>query len=529
MTNILWRPTRRACIILCLILASSTVVAANEAVETLAGYFDLLATGNLESASGMWTQAAIERSSRFGIEYSDIPLKIDCASPIVRNLELMRNHLQPPAKQIRELPGGDFFRLQYSAIAEGKLVEHSYYAYFDGSYYWLTYPQDYFCRDWKVKESEYFRIHAHPDVQKYLNPAALDEADQFVERLADSLDLLQSDLKTIREKKIEYYYCGSDETVREITGVRTKGTFDLPSNDIISSLFPHYHEVAHLMVNVKLGRLPLATHPLLREGLAVYYGGRRGNSSSALMGLGAFLHRKKIVEIDSLLTVSSFDSNASSDIAYPVAGLFTAYLLDKIGHKKYLEHYRALSGSLDEVRALPDSAVRSELLAAVDMSSWAALLSDFNTFMQQQTTERGPLLPGRIENAEPLMEADGFAISSNKEWLVFEFTANNSQPPGGNLLFGYDARLSEASSVMFEEQYVGKLPFEGHRFGVRFDANEAGLYDYAGNHVLAKYILGITPSDEYFDPDQNKITIRLKKSLVGDKLPSENDCKLVPL
>ena len=166
MTNILWRPTRRACIILCLILASSTVVAANEAVETLAGYFDLLATGNLESASGMWTQAAIERSSRFGIEYSDIPLKIDCASPIVCNLELMRNHLQPPAKQVTELPGGDFFRLEYSAIAEAKLVEHFYYAHFDGSYYWLTYPQDYYCRDWKEKESENFRIHAHPDIQK---------------------------------------------------------------------------------------------------------------------------------------------------------------------------------------------------------------------------------------------------------------------------------------------------------------------------------------------------------------------------
>jgi hypothetical protein len=82
---------------------------------------------------------------------------------------------------------------------------------------------------------------------------------------------------------------------------------------------------------------------------------------------------------------------------------------------------------------------------------------------------------------------------------------------------------------MFEEQYADKRPFEGYRFGVRFDANEAGLYDYAANHVLAKYILGITPSDEYFDPDQNKITIRLKKSLVGDMLPSENDCKLVPL
>ncbi|MFQ6008073.1 MAG: hypothetical protein ACE5K8_03890, partial [Candidatus Zixiibacteriota bacterium] len=110
-----------------------------------------------------------------------------------------------------------------------------------------------------------------------------------------------------------------------------------------------------------------------------------------------------------------------------------------------------------------------------------------------------------------------------------EFSTNSSQPPTGNLLFGLDERLSGSYAVMFDEQYRGKQPFDGYRFGIRFDRNEAGLYDYAANQVIAKYIWGITPSDNYYDSKQNKITIKLKKKLVGDLLPSENNCKLIPL
>jgi len=527
--NILRKVFQRIGIILCLFFANSSQVFANEAVQTLARYFELLETGNLESAANMWTETAIERSSRFSIEYSGIPLKIDCNSPIVRNLDLMRDYLQPPVKRFTVLADGEFVRLEYSSIVEGNLVEHCYYTYFDGDYYWLTYSQDYFCRDWKVKESDYFRIHAHPDVERYLNPAVLDEADRFVRGLADLLGMSKSDLKTIGERKIEYFYCDSDETVSKITGTRTKGMFDLPSNDIISSLFPHYHEVTHLMVNDKLKKLPLVTHPLLREGLAVCYGGRGGNAPSALIGLGAFLQDEKIVEIDSLLTVHKFKDQASSDIAYPVAGLFTSYLLDRIGRVKYMKLYRALSGSIDEVSALGDSAMRNELLAATGISSWTKLLSDFDTFVQKQATTEMVIQPGRVGNSKTIVQTEGFIISDNQEWLIFEFITGSPDPPSGNLLFGHDARLSKTSSAMFDEQYADKLPFEGYRYGVRFDANEAGLYDYAANHLVAKYIWGIAPSDEYFDSDQNRITIRLKKSLVGDKLPSENDCKLIPL
>ncbi|MEA3296755.1 MAG: hypothetical protein U9R56_02690, partial [candidate division Zixibacteria bacterium] len=185
-------------------LVTAMPALADNGIYTLTEYFDLLISDNLESARDLWSEDALERSSRFGIEYVGVPLKVDCSSPIVRDIPLMRDHLQPPVKSVKELPGGDFVKLKYSAIVQNELIEYYYYLFFDGDYFWLCYPQDYFCQDWPVHESRYFRINTDPEVEKYLHQMVLDAADSFVERIADSLGLTESDLRILAEKKIEY-------------------------------------------------------------------------------------------------------------------------------------------------------------------------------------------------------------------------------------------------------------------------------------------------------------------------------------
>ena len=46
-------------------------------------------------------------AERFGIEYYDIPMKLDCTSPIIRNLAIMRDYLQPPVKMHEKLDPGN--------------------------------------------------------------------------------------------------------------------------------------------------------------------------------------------------------------------------------------------------------------------------------------------------------------------------------------------------------------------------------------------------------------------------------------
>ena len=164
---------------------------------------------------------------------------------------------------------------------------HNYYTRKHGRHYWLTAPQEYIAREWPVKSSKFFRVHCHPNVDKYVHRAGLDELDRFVEKTAELLKMSGDDLDMIEQEKIEYFYCDSDTTVRQITGQLTRGLLDLATSDIITATFPHHHELVHLLVNIKLKKLPLFTLPLLREGVAVKYGGRWGKRPEALHSLAA--------------------------------------------------------------------------------------------------------------------------------------------------------------------------------------------------------------------------------------------------
>jgi len=65
------------------------------------------------------------------------------------------------------------------------------------------------------------------ELSLYINPINLEETDKFVERMIDSLGFGDYDIRHLQSVKIEYFYCDSDETVKTITGRRTKGLYDM--------------------------------------------------------------------------------------------------------------------------------------------------------------------------------------------------------------------------------------------------------------------------------------------------------------
>lgn len=511
------------------LLVSHAKAIPENAAAALQYYFELLATENFESAGQMWAPEAQERSSRFGITYTDIPVRVDAASPIVRDLPVMRNYLQPAVKQITGLETVKYVRLEYSNVVNSELVNWYYYARLDGDYYWFIYPQDYYGKDWAVTETKYFRIHAHPDKQVYLNQAALDEADRFVEWASDSLGLDKSVRSNIAEAKIEYFFCPSDSLVKEMTGQSTKGLLDLASNDIISADFPHFHEVMHLLTNIRLKEIPIYTLPLIREGFAVKYGGRWGKRPTALMELGVFLYQQKLVELDSILTVDGFEASAGADIAYPVAGLFTSYLMEKIGQPKYFELYNRLSGNKRAIDTLPADAIRQMLVEAAVVPDWAGLAAGFDAYLSKIRDQIAFARAGAGKKSSTVLRGDNFVITKDKEWLCFEFTADSSGEVQGNVLFDKDPRLEGKRSHLFEEQYGMTQPYEGYRYGVRYDKNEAGLYDYATNELVAKFIVGISPDDGYYNESARQVRIRFKAQLVRDDFGKDSPYQKLPL
>ena len=493
----------------------------------LGSYFDMIVSGNYESASYFWNRQAQDRSGKFGIQYNDIPLKIDCTSPVVQNLSVMKDFLQPPAKRFEDLFDGKYQKLYYSAIVQGKNIEHIYFAESDGKFYWLTYPQDMYAREWPVKESEFFRVHVHPDVAKYCNGTALSAADSFVRQFCDSLGISQNDVRHLQAVKIDFFYCASEEQVKQMTGRRTRGLYDKASSDIISSFFPHQHEVVHLLVDFYLKQLPLFIHPLFEEGLAVHFGGRWGKSAESLMPLGIYLYNEGLVSLDSLVNYNTFRNSSDADLAYPLAGLFNHFILEKVGPQKYFALYRKLGGSYQSLSALPVDSAKARILGTVSISDWDKFVTAFDEFIKSYKQNHFVALPGNSGKGEEVVSNNSMVIRDNGDWIEFEFTGKDGDEPKGNLLFDQVKEFQSSSSAMFSEQYADQVPFEGYRYGVRFDANEAGLYDYATNCLLAKYIEAVDPSAEYYDPESHKISFIIKKSLTNGAFPTETNYKFL--
>jgi len=516
-------------LLLIFISVLSLTVRAEDPVPVITEYFDMLETGNFETATMMWLPQSQERAVRFGIEYLNIPVRADCASPVVQDLELYRDYMYQPVKKYELLEHGAYAKLEYSQVVEGKSVQHLYFVKRQGDYYWLIYPQDYYAETWPVTETEYFRVHYHPDIEKFLNPVLFEEADRFVEEMAKVLDISKEDVKKIAEKKIEFFYCNNDSTVAEITSQTTKGLFDVASNDIISANFPHFHELTHFLVNYKLRRLPLFTLPVMQEGVAVYYGGRWGKRPSALFDLGIFIYREKFVEIDSILTIRSFRNNSGADISYPVAAVFTSYLMDKLGQDDYFELYLALSGKYKELAVMSPVDIQNKIVEFTGMTDWPTLKADFESYLDEKIEAVKMAAPGRLDDGKVILSGENFTISKNKHWLAFEFPGNKDTLFQGSLFFGRDKRLEGENSPLFEEQFQGSQPFDGYRYAVRFDRNEAGLYDYGTNELVAKFIWGITPLEGYYDAAANCITIKFKTEALGDRLPDFEDYKFLPL
>jgi hypothetical protein len=136
-----------------------------------------------------------------------------------------------------------------------------------------------------------------------------------------------------------------------LTGYSARGMYDLANDYIISAYNCHYHEIAHLLMNYKLKSLSLYTLPLFQEGFAVAYGGRGGKEPAAILEMGLFMVKSQFLDYDSLLNKAGFNQYDAS-VSYPVAGLYTQFLIETIGIEKYLDLYTNYTAAASEIDRL---------------------------------------------------------------------------------------------------------------------------------------------------------------------------------
>ncbi len=205
--------------------------------------------------------------------------------------------------------------------------------------------------DWPVIETRFFRIHHQPEVVP--SAVAMAELDRFTAATAGKVGFSTEDLADLESTRLDYYLC-DDATVQRLTGYPTKGMADLRGRAVISSHFPHFHELAHLLVDMTFEETPLQTLPVVQEGLACLLGGRWGRSPEVVLYTGWVNDHFGMGSLDEVLTQEAWNSfGGGADVAYPLGALLCETVRREAGWAGVMELNRKVAGSAESTAGQP--------------------------------------------------------------------------------------------------------------------------------------------------------------------------------
>jgi hypothetical protein len=353
----------------------------------------------------------------------------------------------------------------------------------------LISPVNYYARSWPRLWGKYFEFWVSDTTM--FHRAAIEELDRFVDRMAHLLEFRPEDLSLLHEKKIIYIFCKDEEEIERLTGFRSRGMYLLPYDYVVTTYPCHFHEVLHLLVNFKLKKLPLYTHPLLQEGIATAFGGRGGIAASTLLQGGAFLVSSSVVDVKDLLVVEQY-RNTDPSIAYPVSALYVRFLIDRMGMNRFLRLYRRYSGSAEQVGRmmlhLNDLPPESQWLAYVKTAEPARMI----VLDRPEGAPRRIIAHGDIEIAE------------SGEWFRIRMSRNFGLRPAG-------WRGNYISPLY--RKLVPEGSYNGERFFFVADSAEVVVYDLYTNNSLASYSAHFTPSAQTVPHSSGRYEFWVRKNV----------------
>jgi len=489
-------------------------------------YFDMILFGNYEPARALWLDGCTRKAGRLGIEYESIPIKADMNSPVIYDFERLRPFL-PDALYENAVVDSGLIRWRFGAYLESEEITHDYYLYLDNGYFWFVPPYYKATMDWPVTESRYFRFHIKPGLDSLTNELAVKSLDSLVDRLAERIAIPSERLDLLAREKLDYYLCADADEVSRLTGRKERGIYDPAFDAVITSFMPHFHEVALFLVNFKLQKLPPATVPSLRGGLAAWLGGRWQRAPEVVLDFGEYILKYDVIALDSVLDPGGLTDPVNAEIAFPISAWLAEYLATSLGLDKFFELYRELSGDFRTVAALPGGEIKEMIIAATG-TSWENFLADFHEHVDACGGECGLIYPGRVRTDRPLVDSGGLKIAASKKWLQVEYDVRDSVNREITVLFGPADDMHGKRSILFSDQFGDRIPYESWRYGLKLDKNEIGLYDYATNRIIAKYVDDFAGKSDYFDNGENRVRAHFERSLIDGSLPDNEAIKIIP-
>lgn len=368
---------------------------------------------------------------------------------------------------------GDFSRLRLTVTGQREL-ERSFY--FEGTQ--LVSPVYYFSRDWPRRNSRYF-VFCISDTTRF-NSASEIRLEDFMESVLNQLDFPNQAKEKLEREKLYYFFCKDQEEIKLLTGFASRGMGLLAYDYVISTFNCHYHELVHLLVNLKLGCVPLYTHPFLQEGIAVALGGRGGNEPRVILDLGWFLAQSGFADYRSLLDPQGF-ADLDPSASYPLCGLYSSFLLEELGVEDYLALYGEYSGTAEEISA---NAIEEGDLPAHDR--WMEFLNSYKQY-EKINFCAPPADP------EPILEAPGASILEADDRYYFRMK--------GALLIGVDFAARDYRSSRFEELVTSGV-YLGQKYLVLANPQEIKVYNLLTDNLIANFVCGFSLTVERIKADE---------------------------
>ena len=346
-------------------------------------------------------------------------------------------------------------------------------------------------RHWPILETEFFTIH-HQSTLAPDSVACL-ELDSFVIRILDALDPNGPEIQALRDKKLAYYLC-DDEAVEKLTGYPTKGMADLSGRAVISSHFPHFHELAHLLVHILMEEKPSQSHPLVQEGMACLLGGRWGRAPKTVLFTG-WVHRNfGMGELADALTRDGFYSmQGGADVAYPMGAVLCEAVRRQAGWSGVLELNKRLSGTAEFVASLSGEDVEEMVgeICGWDRDTAGAELEKVMSNIWLEFRRCGISPAESIPAAEPIWEYSDLRSKVkvwNSESSQIIWVKSDRFPV---FLLSPNRDSDRVFSSLFKD-HLPEKQYLGQRYGLRCGLDNIALYDYATNQLLATWVASFT-------------------------------------
>ncbi len=487
-------------------------------------YIDAVVAGDWKRAENYWSPHEIKKSNRLGIKYSYLNIKYDTDSPLLIYLDFIRaGKMSITIKKTKEFTEYSVVTIQLTTANES--IDFNYYLISANNKWLISSPIYLFTKNWKSIQTDYTNVLFSDST--LTNTYALNDVDQYIEKIGDLLKIPLDKMKKLESNKIDYFLCNKEEMIL-LTGYDVNGVSNLQFDAIISRHLPHPHELVHLLINYSLEELPLYTLPVLQEGLAVALGGRWGKSPEVVMQLSPIIISEKICKLDDLLTLAGFNK-IIPDISYPVSGVLSKMLIANYGMDCYKKIYMLLSGSTDKIAGLTNIEIVN-IIEQTCETNWLTINSDFLNYLKQ--FEFNDLKPGTSGGGEfiSMLIGENTSITVYETDDTYEFIVQSDiVVPAGLILINFQRHPVSATyrSNLFSEQFPNH-EYSGYEYGIKFDVNEVGLYNYLTNSLEAKYVAAFSPEKYYRDEKSSTIRFNLKKSAIDIELQSKNMTLIEP-